>query len=119
MKQREEGEERVRRERERERDSRKSNPTRAVKYSCYSLRVQQERQRCLGGGRERGYVTNDRFVSRNVTRVILDYRSPIRFLVFNKRKGRSFLASSSSGWSGDKYSRSRATTIREKEIGKR
>lgn len=35
-------------QRERERNSRKSNPARAVKYSCYS--VQRERQRCLGGG---------------------------------------------------------------------
>lgn len=70
----------------------------------------------MEGGR--GYVTNDRFVSRDVTRVILDYRSPIRFLVFNKRKGRSFLELVWL-WSGDKYSRSRATTIREKEIGKR
>lgn len=67
---------------------------------------------------ERGYVTNDRFVSRDVTRVILDYRSPIRFLVFNKRKGRSFLELVWL-WNSDKYSRSRATTIREKEIGKR
>lgn len=70
----------------------------------------------MEGGR--GYVTNDRFVSRDVTRVILDYRSPIRFLVFNKRKGRSFLELVWL-WNSDKYSRSRATTIREKEIGKR